>query len=257
VAEPDSPEIRARRATSFGALAEDYARFRPGYPDDAVAWLLPPGASEVADVGAGTGKLTGSQLARGQQVVAIEPDATMLGVLQRTHPAADARLGGADALPLPDDGVDAVLVAQAWHWFPPEHAAAEVRRVLRPGGWLGLVWNMGTPEEQWQIELERLSDEARGRPVEETRESPDVVEIEGLPPAELESAEFPWVEPVTPELMRGRLATYSHVALLPERVRVELLDRVEGVVEREAARLGAPVVPLRQRAFCVRWCPAR
>jgi SAM-dependent methyltransferase len=257
VADPEMPEVQARRARSFGALAEEYARYRPGYPDDAVEWLLPPGARVVADVGAGTGKLTGSVLARGLQVVAIEPDPAMLAVLHGIHPEADARVGGADALPLPDAGVDAVLVAQAWHWFPPELAAAEARRVLRPGGWLGLVWNAGTPEEPWQIEVERLNDEARGRPVEEARERSDVVEIDGLPTAELESAVFPWVEPVTPELLRGRMATYSHIALLPEGARTELLDRVVAVVEQESARLGSPVVPFRHEAFCVRWRPAR
>ena len=257
MADPTEPEVRARRARSFGALAEDYARYRPGYPDDAVDWLLPPGAREVADVGAGTGKLTGSLLARGLRVVAIEPDPAMLGVLHRTHSAADARVGGADALPLPEAAVDAVLVAQAWHWFPPELAAAEVRRVLRPGGWLGLVWNAGTPEEPWQVEVERLNDEARARPMEDSRERPDVVEIPGLPTAELESAVFPWVEPVTPELVRGRLATYSHIALLPDGPRAELLDRVGTVVEQEVARLGSPVVPFRHEAFCVRWRPAR
>ena len=251
------PEVHARRARSFGTLAEDYERSRPAYPDAAVDWLLPPSAEVVADLGAGTGKLTGSLLARGVRVVAIEPDPAMLGVLQRTHPAAAARLAGADALPLPDRSVDAVLVAQAWHWFPHEPAVAEVRRVLRPGGWLGLAWNMPAAEEPWQVEVERLNGSARGRPQEGPREQLDVIEVEGLPSAELESAVFPWVEPLTPEQQRARMATYSHIALLPDVQREELLDGVVAVVEREAARLGSSVVPFRQTAFCVRWRPAR
>jgi len=146
VSAPDH-EVLARRARSFGAVAEAYERWRPAYPDVAVDWLVPPGAREVADVGAGTGKLTGLLLARGLQVTAVEPDEAMLGVLARVHPAAEARQAGADALPLADGAVDAVLVGQAWHWFPHARAAAEIRRVLRPGGWLGLVWNQTAPGE--------------------------------------------------------------------------------------------------------------
>ena len=254
---PYGPEVHARRARSFGPLAEDYERYRPGYPDDAVDWLLPGAADVVVDLGAGTGKLTGSLLTRAPNVVAIEPDPVMLGVLQRVHPTVDARLAGADALPLPDRSVDAVLVAQAWHWFPHELAAAEVRRVLRPGGWLGLVWNMVAPEEPWQIEVERLNDVARGRPQEAPRQPPDAVEVDGLPSEELEATTFPWVELLAPEQLRARIATYSHLALLPDVRRAELLDRIAGVAQEEAVRLGSPVVPFRQIAYCVRWCPAR
>ena len=253
----DGPEVHARRARSFGALAEDYERYRPGYPDEAVDWLLPPSSRMVADLGAGTGKLTGSLLARGLQVVAIEPDGMMAGVLQRTHPTAEVRIAGADALPLGDRSVDAVLVAQAWHWFPHELAAAEVRRVLRPGGWLGLVWNRATPEEPWQVEVERLNDGARGRPSEAPGEGPDVVEVEGLPSAELESAEYPWAESLTPDQLGGRLRTFSHISLLPDAQREKLLHRAVAIAEHEAARLGSPVVPFRQTAYCVRWRPDR
>jgi ubiquinone/menaquinone biosynthesis C-methylase UbiE len=251
------PDVHGRRAWSFGNLAEDYERHRSGYPDEAVDWLLSPSAEVVADVGAGTGKLTGSLLARGLRVIAIEPDPAMLGVLQRVHPAAETRLAPADALPLPDASIDAVLVAQAWHWFPHERAAAEACRVLRPGGSLGLIWNMASPEEPWQLEVERLNDSARGRVGEMPRERPDVLEVEGLPSGELESALFSWVEPLTAEQQRARMATYSHVALLPEPQREELLDRVAAVVADEAARLGSVVVPFRRTTLCVRWCPAR
>jgi SAM-dependent methyltransferase len=252
----DGPDGHARRARSFGSLAEDYERYRPGYPDDAVDWLLPPGAGTVADLGAGTGKLTGALLARGLQVVAIEPDPAMLDVLRAAHPAAVGRLAGADALPLPDGSVDAVVVGQAWHWFPHERAAAEVRRVLRPGGWLGLVWNVPDARAAWQIEVERLNHSARGGPQLAPREEAGVVEVHGLPSAELESAVFPWAEPLTPAGLQGRMATFSHIALLPDGRREELLAQVRAVAEEEAAGLGSRVVPVRHVAHCVRWRPA-
>jgi SAM-dependent methyltransferase len=257
VTAPDyGPEVHARRARSFGTLAEEYDRWRPDYPDAAVRWLVPPEASQVADVGAGTGKLTGALLRRGVHVVAVEPDPEMLAVLARRYPAAEARLAGADALPLPDRSVDAVLVAQAWHWFPHEQAAAEVRRVLRPGGWLGLVWNQPWPGNPWQTEVERLNARARGQELEVQDELPDVIEVEGLASDELEAVLFPWDEHLRPADLRARMATYSHIALLADAEREELLDEISAVADREAARLGTPTVPFRQAAYCVRWQPA-
>jgi SAM-dependent methyltransferase len=249
-------EVHGRRARSFGAVADEYERRRPGYPDAAVDWLLPPGSREVADVGAGTGKLTGSLLARGLRVTAVEPDPDMLAVLTRVHPAAEARRAGADALPLPDASVDAVLVGQAWHWFPHERAAAEVRRVLRPDGWLGLVWNQVAPEEPWQVEVERLNAGARGSALESLTELPEVVEVEGLPSDQLEAALFRWTESVTSDDVRARLATYSHVALLPDGERRAMLDEVSRVVDDELRRRDATTLPWSQVAYCVRWRPA-
>jgi SAM-dependent methyltransferase len=250
------PSADPRRARSFGALAEEYELRRPGYPDDAVDWLLPPGARVVADVGAGTGKLTASLLARGLEVIAVEPDPAMLGVLAARLPGADARQAGADELPLADGSVDAVVVGQAWHWFPHERAAAEVRRVLRPGGWLGLVWNQVWPQEPWQTEVERLNATARGHELDTQDELPEVVDVPGLPSAELEAALFSWTELLDAPALVARLATYSHISLLDPADRAALLDAVAAVMAGEAARRGTPALPYRQVAYCVRWSPA-
>jgi ubiquinone/menaquinone biosynthesis C-methylase UbiE len=97
--------------------------------------------STVLDLGAGTGKLTRALLKSGVRVVAVEPSEGMLGVLRLKSPEAEALLGSAEKIPLPDASVDAVTVAQAFHWFANDAALAEIHRVLRPGGALGLVWN--------------------------------------------------------------------------------------------------------------------
>ena len=111
------------------------------------------GATKVLDLGAGTGKLTTRLVERGLDVVAVDPIAEMLEVLSASLPDTPALLGTAEEIPLPNESVDAVLVAQAWHWVDPERAVAEVARVLRPGGRLGLLWN--TPDQRlgWVREL--------------------------------------------------------------------------------------------------------
>lgn len=248
-------EVDPRRALTFGARAEEYERWRPSYPVEAVAWLLPPGAVTVADLGAGTGKLTARLLALGLEVAAVEPDPAMLAVLRREHPAAVPLLAGAGGLPIPDASVDAVLAGQAWHWFPHEQAVAEVRRVLRPGGWLGLVWNGPDPRDVWEYDLARLDPDTAGRDFHaEPADNP--FEVDGLAPDELEWATFPWRREIDGPRLAGRLRTHSAFAVLPAGERERLIDAMVAVVTAELARRGTATLPLRQRTHCVRWRPS-
>jgi SAM-dependent methyltransferase len=146
-------EQRSARAKSFGAAASIYDRARPGYPDAAVDWLLPVGQPQVVDLGAGTGKLTRLIADRGVDVTAVEPSDGMREQLQSALPGVPALAGSAEEMPLADESVDAVLVAQAWHWVDLPRASAEVARVLRPGGRLGLLWNHRDERVDWVNEL--------------------------------------------------------------------------------------------------------
>ena len=145
-------DLHARRADSFGEQAEAYAEHRPDYPVAAIRWALEPlGTDErldVLDLAAGTGKLTGSLLPRGT-VTAVEPDPAMLAELRARFPGVVAHEGSAEAIPLPDACLDAVLVGQAWHWFDPDRAFPEIARVLRPGGVLGVLWNGDDASVEW------------------------------------------------------------------------------------------------------------
>lgn len=127
---------------SFGREVEAYERARPPYAPDALAWLGERlSLRDVLDLGAGTGKLTRQLAGAGATVIAVEPDPSMRAMLERVLPDVDARQGAAEAIPLPDACVDAITVAQAFHWFDRDAALAEMHRVLRPGGGIALVWN--------------------------------------------------------------------------------------------------------------------
>jgi SAM-dependent methyltransferase len=129
-------------ARAFGAQAEDYERGRPGWPADAVGRLIERfGAHTVLDLAAGTGKLTGVLVEHADEVIAVEPVDGMRRVLDARVPRARVLAGTAEAIPLEDDSVDAVFVAEAFHWFDLPVAAAEIKRVLRPGGWVAVLWN--------------------------------------------------------------------------------------------------------------------
>ena len=141
----------------FTRGADMYERGRPGYPPAAMRWLsrrlaLGPGVC-VVDLAAGTGKLTRLLAATGARVIAVEPVAAMRAAI---GPGVEALEGRAEAIPLPDATVDVVTVGQAFHWFDPDRALAEIHRVLRPAGALALVWNVRRMEDPIHVAIERL-----------------------------------------------------------------------------------------------------
>ena len=167
---PDSPnraESEAEAAdrllhgSSFGAAAAAYAEHRPGYAEAAVRWALEPVRDRqpvrVADIGAGTGKLTATLAGLGAEVTAVEPDPQMLAELRRAMPAVRSVPGSAEQIPLPDASLDAVLAGQAMHWFDMDRALPEIARVLRPGGVLAGLWNVDDDRVGWVAGLAEIS----------------------------------------------------------------------------------------------------
>jgi SAM-dependent methyltransferase len=144
---------------SFGAAAADYDQARPTYPAAAVSWTFAPlgtGRLRVVDLGAGTGLLSRVVAAAGHEVIPVEPDPAMRAQLDAVTPGVRALDGSAEAIPVPDAGVDAVLAGTAYHWFDPESAHPEMARVLRPGGVLAAIWNDRDRTTPWVAELARL-----------------------------------------------------------------------------------------------------
>jgi ubiquinone/menaquinone biosynthesis C-methylase UbiE len=143
-------------ALSFGAVADAYDRARPTYPREAAAWLVGSDFAHVLEVGAGTGKLTEQLDALGHRVIATDPLEPMLGRLVHRLPRPRAVLATAEQIPLRARSVDVVVGAQAFHWFDRDRALPEIARVLRPGGHLGLVWNLRDERIPWVRRLGAL-----------------------------------------------------------------------------------------------------
>ena len=213
----------------------------------AIDWLareldLRPGVT-VVDLAAGTGKLTRTLLPTGATVVAVEPVVEMRALIE----GAETVDGRADAMPFADEFADAVTVAQAFHWFANDDALAEIHRVLKPGGALGLIWNMRDLDDPLQRAIEELIAPLSGevshfyggvwrRPFEGTdRFGP------------LEEASFEHVQELDEQGLVDRVLSTSYVATAPP----ETQRAVEAELRRLAAG-GAVRLPYATQAFVTR-----
>ena len=236
------------RSLSFGAQAAAYERGRPSYPPEAIDWMLAAGeqwaAGDVLDLGAGTGKLTTRLVERGLNVIAVDPIAEMLDVLRDTLPGTPALLGTAEQIPLPDSYVDAVLVAQAWHWFDAERATAEIARVLRPGGRLGLVWNTRDERLGWVRDFGRIVGLER-----------DIANTSVDLPArfsDVATHQVEWTNYITPQALIDYVASRSYCITSPAEVRTRTLDEVRELLATHPALTNAEGIALPYVTVCVR-----
>lgn len=239
---------RRERSLSFGAQAAAYERGRPTYPPEAIDWLLADTAGwrarDVLDLGAGTGKLTTRLVERGLNVVAVDPIAEMLEVLRTALPDTPALLGTAEHIPLPDSSVDAVLVAQAWHWFDQDRALAEVARVLRPGGRLGIVWNARDERLGWVREFGRIV----GLERDIASATVDLPE----PFTDVATHRVEWTNYMTPQALIDYVASRSYCITSPAEVRTRTLDEVRALLATHPALANATGIAVPYITVCVR-----
>lgn len=219
-----APSQRRRLARSFGPLAETYERVRPSYPTEAAAWMIGD-AARVADVGAGTGKMTRVLLSLSREVVAVEPDGLMRESLARALPGTTALEGTGEQLPLEDASMDALVYAQSWHWTDPVVASVEAGRVLADDGVLALVWNTRDHTTPWVQVLSEVWGETHGEAITRLSHPPF-----GAPFSRAEHATWHWARPMSPEEIVGLAASRSPVITLPDDARSRLLDSIRQVL---------------------------
>jgi SAM-dependent methyltransferase len=222
--------------SSFGAAAVAYAGHRPDYAQAAVRWALEhaPIDPRVLDLGAGTGKLTASLATAGADVTAVEPDPTMLAELHQALPTVRALPGSAEAIPLPDGSVDAVLTGNAMHWFDMNVAGPEIARVLAPNGILAGLWNLMDDQVDWVATLARIGGSAaigpRDTPAGWRAETANMhlptigVARFGSP----QQAEFAHGQRRTADSLVSTLATKAGMLVMPDQEREATLSRTRG-----------------------------
>ncbi len=253
-------EVHEIAARGFGAEAGAYDRARPSYPPDAIDWLVKglgigPGR-QVVDLAAGTGKLTALLAQTSADLIAVEPVAAMRDRLRERLPDVPVLAGVAEALPLADQSADAVIVAQAFHWFDAKRAMAEIARVVRPGGHLGLLWNARDRSLEWVDQVWSVMDRVE-------RNAPWRIENgdagnRGYGTTERhlagpgDSDWSPWVEATffhvhesTHDQVIDRMRSVSHIAALPPDDKYEVLDEVRAILDahletRERPTVGIP-----------------
>jgi SAM-dependent methyltransferase len=234
---------RETRRLSFGSVAADYDRYRPAPPPQALDWLIPPDATAVLDLAAGTGAVTRLLIGRAARVVAVEPDERMRAVLAARCPEAEVLAGRGEDIPLPDASVDAVVIASAWHWLDPERAVPEIARVLRPGGVLGVIWVSRDTRVDWVAEFNGLMREAREADrapnpdadglSRERRRRRELAFPLGAPMSAVEQQTVEYTLPMTKDDLFGLLGTYSGVITLDPAARADFSQRARDFLDRQ------------------------
>ena len=245
----------------FGRAAETYERVRPSYPTDAVAWLarnlrIGPGRT-VLDLAAGTGKFTRLLVPFRAKLLAAEPVDGMRRAFVAAVPGVAMVAAVAEELPVASGSLDAVTVAQAFHWFDADRAFDEFGRALRPRGRVGLIWNARDRSSDWVNAvwsiMDRVEKRAPWRDREQWRDS-TLGARAGFGPLQTEA--FRHEQPITPTGVIERVASVSHVAVLPPAERKAVLDEVRHVLATHPDARGRRELRIPYRVD-VYWCERR
>jgi SAM-dependent methyltransferase len=237
-------DLQHPESRPFELVADLYERARPEYPPEAVEWTaaeldLRDGRT-VLDLGAGTGKLTRALVSTGARVIAVEPGEAMLAQLRSVLPDVEAIQGAAESIPLADASVDAVTVGQAFHWFRHDEAVPELRRVLRDGGGVALIWSNRDPDDPLQTEITNLIKvlPARRARIEHSSRRLTRSGLFG----HVEERRFSFVQELDADGLVERIASISYVAAAPADVQAGLERQLRNLVAARGGRIAFPYI---------------
>jgi SAM-dependent methyltransferase len=241
--------INPAAAHGFDAAATVYERARPGYPPEAVGFLVETTHAHesglVIDVGAGTGKLTRELIARDLRCIAIEPVEAMCDALASAVPNAPVARATAEAIPFADGAAGTVVVAQAFHWFDVPKATAEIHRILRPGGHLAVLWNVRDTTVDWIAKLAAIVAPHEGavRIPRRGERARHIIPGPDLPFTLIAERDFHHRQPMTPDGLIDRIASISYIAALPTEERARVTRKVQDLVENHPDLQGKKEFP--------------
>jgi SAM-dependent methyltransferase len=253
-------DVHSAASEGFSREALSYSRGRPDYPHELLNWLRGPLQLDpdktVVDLGAGTGKFTQLLLQTGARVIAIEPVEAMRSQLSRSLPALKAMAGTAQGMPLTDRAADAVVCAQAFHWFATREALAEIHRVLRPGGHLGLIWNVRDESIDWVAAITGIITPYEGdAPRFHTGAWRQVFDGKLFLPLHETTFVHQHVGGAH-EVIIDRFLSVSFIAALPAAEKARVTQKLEALIATHPQLRDRPVIafPYQTRAY---WCISR
>jgi len=239
----------------FSTQAVTYAQGRPDYPRQLTGWLADTlhidTHASVIDLGAGTGKFTRLLSTLAPTLIAVEPVAAMGAQLTKLLP--DVRLvnGTAESIPLPTASADAVVCAQAFHWFSTEAALAEIHRVLKPEGRLCLVWNVRDESVDWVAAITAIITPYEGdTPRFHTGRWREAFTGEYF--SEPEMTCFPYSHVGSPqEVIMDRFLSVSFIAALPDAAKAVVTAQLQALIDTHPALKGRDTVafPYQTQAY--------
>jgi len=223
----------------FSNRVDNYLRHRPSYPAEAISLLqrecgLNP-ECVVADIGSGTGKLTELMLPHAKAVFAVEPNREMREAAERllgSQPNFTSVNGTAEATTLPDKSIDLIVVGQAFHWFEPEETRTEFKRILKPQGFVALIWNDRLTDTTPFLNSYETLLRGLGTDYEKVNhrnvDAPKMKAFFGNQP---ELRTFPYSQPFDYEGLKGRLLSSSYAPAEGEPGGSEMLNQLRRIFE--------------------------